>query len=41
MDKVSASQPRDPRFERHTGEDHDSSYDTSTGWFQEANSRVI
>ena len=33
MDKVSASQPRD--------HDHDSSYDTITGWFQEADSRVI
>ena len=41
MDKVSASQPRDRGFEPHTGDDHDSSYDTSTGWFQEAESRVI
>ena len=31
MDKVSASQPRDRGFEPHTGHDHDSSYDTSTG----------
>ena len=31
--KVSASQPRDRGFEHHTGHDHDSSYDTSTGWF--------
>ena len=36
MHKVSASQPRDRGFEPHTGHDHDSSYDTSTGWFQEA-----
>ena len=35
MDKVSASQTRDRGF------DHDSSYDTSIGWFQEADSRVI
>ena len=40
MDKVSASQPRD-RGKPHAGQDHDSSYDTSTGWFQEADSRVI
>ena len=25
----------------HTGHDHDFSYDTSTDWFQEADSRVI
>ena len=25
----------------HMGHDHDSSYDTSTGWLQEADSRVI
>ena len=31
MDKVSASQIRDGGFEPHTGHDHDSSYDTSTG----------
>ena len=33
--------PRDRGFEPHTGHDHDSSlsYDTSTGWFQEADSR--
>ena len=41
MDNVSASQPRDCRFEPHTGQDNDSSYDTITGWFQEADSRVI
>ena len=34
MVKVSASQPRDGEFKPHTGYDHDSSYDTSTGWFQ-------
>ena len=33
MDKVSASQPGDSGFKPHTGHDHDSSYDTSTGWF--------
>ena len=41
MDKVSASQPRDRGFEPHMGHDHDSSYDPSTGWFQEADLRVI
>ena len=41
MDKVSVSQPRDRVFELHTGHDHDSSYGTSTGWFKEANSRLI
>ena len=41
MDKVSASQPRDRGFETHTGHDNDSSYDTGTSWFQEADSRVI
>ena len=40
MDHV-ASQPRDRAFERNTGHDHDSWYDTSTGWFQVADSRVI
>ena len=35
LDKVSASQPRDCGFELHTGHDHGSSYDTSTGCFQE------
>ena len=33
MDKVSASQHRDRGFELHTGQEHDSSYDTSTRWF--------
>ena len=41
MDKVSASQPRDRGFDRHTGHDHDFSYDTSTGWLQKVDSRVI
>ena len=36
MDKVSASQPLNRGFELHMDHDHDSSYDTSTGWFQEA-----
>jgi hypothetical protein len=39
--KVSASQPRDHEFEPYSGHDHVSSYDTSTGWFQEADSKVI
>ena len=29
---VYAPQPPDHGFEPHTGQDHDSSYDTSTGW---------
>ena len=41
MDNVSASQPQDLGFEPHMGHDHDSSYDTSTGWLQEANPGVI
>ena len=46
MDKVSASHLRDlglrdRGFEPHMGHDHDSSNDTSTGWFQETDSRVI
>ena len=41
MDKVSASQPEDCVFEPHMGHDCDTSYDTSTGWFQETDSRVI
>ena len=41
MDKVSVSQPQDCGFEPHIGHDHDSSYKTSTGWFQEAGLRVI
>ena len=39
IDKMSDSLPWDCGFEHHTGRDHDSSYDTSTGWFQEADSR--
>ena len=41
MNQVFALQPRDCGFEPHTSHDHDSSSDTSTGWFQEADSRVI
>ena len=41
MDKVSASQPGDRGFEPHTRHDRDSSYDTSTGWLQKADPRVI
>ena len=39
MDKVSALQPQGHGFEAHMGHDHDSSYDTSTDWFQEADSK--
>ena len=40
MGKVFASQPRYYGLEpqSHTGHDHDSSYDTSTGWFEETDS---
>ena len=41
MVKVSAWEPEYRGLEHHTGHDHDSPYDTSTGWFQEADSRVI
>ena len=41
MDKVSAAQPLSCGFDPHMGHNHDSSYDTSTGWFQEADLRVI
>ena len=41
MVNVSASQPQDRGFESHMDNDHDSSYHTSAGWFQEADSRVI
>ena len=41
MDKVSASLPRGRGFDTHMCHDHDTSYDNSTGWFQEADSRVI
>jgi hypothetical protein len=39
--KVSASQPKDHVFEPYSGHDYVSSYDTSTGWFHEADSQVI
>jgi hypothetical protein len=39
--KVSASQPFDPVFKPELGQDHVSSYDTSTGWFKKADSKVI
>jgi hypothetical protein len=39
--KVSASQPRDRGFEPLSGHDHVFLYDTSTGWFQEVESKVI
>ena len=41
MNKVSTSQPLDRGFEPHTSHIHDPSYDASTGWFQETDSRVI
>ena len=41
MVKVSASKPRDRGLEPYTGHDHDFSYNTSTGWFLEADSRVF
>ena len=41
MVQVYASQPRDHEFKHHMGHSHDSSYDTSTSWFQEEDSRVI
>ena len=47
MDKLFVSQPGDGRFqsldrgfEPYTGHDYDSSLDTSTGWYQEADSKV-
>jgi hypothetical protein len=39
--KVSVSQPRDHGFEHFSGYDNVSSCDTSTGWFQELDSKVI
>jgi hypothetical protein len=39
--KVSASQPVDLRFKPLSGHVHVSSCDTSTGLFQEADSKVI
>ena len=41
MFKVYASQPLVRGFKPLTGHGHDSSYDTSTGWFKEADLRVI
>ena len=41
MDKVSALQPQDRGFEPYMGLGYDSSYDTSTGWIQEVDWRVI
>jgi hypothetical protein len=41
MVKVSVSQPMDHGSEPYLGHDHVSFYDTSTGWFQEAGSKVI
>ena len=41
MDKLSTLQPRYCVLEPHMDRDHYSSYDTSTGWFQEVDSRVI
>ena len=40
MDKVSASQPRKHGFQPHTGHNHDSSYVTSSVWFQEMDSMI-
>jgi hypothetical protein len=39
--KVSASHPRAHWFEPYSGHNHVSSYETSTGWFQEPDSKVI
>ena len=41
MVKMFAYQPRDYGFEHHMGYDHVSSYDISSGWFQEAYLRII
>ena len=41
MFKASVSQHGDCGFKPHMGHDHDFSYDTSTGGFQEADSIVI
>ena len=38
--KMSVSQPRGRRLEPYLSQ-YDSSYDTSTGWLQEADSRMI
>ena len=40
MDKVSASQPLDRKFEPQMGHNHDSSYDTRTGCFQEVDFKL-
>ena len=39
--KVSSSKPRNRWFEQHMGHNQDSSYDTSTGRFQDADLRMI
>jgi hypothetical protein len=39
--KVSSSQARYHELEPLSGQDHFSSFDTSTGWFQETDSKVI
>ena len=39
--KVSVSQPQNCGSKSQAGHDHDSSYDTSTDWFKEADLRVI
>ena len=41
MDKLSASQTGHRGFEPHMGHNHDSSYDTNTGWFQEVDLRIF
>ena len=41
MVKVSASQPQDRGFKPCMGHNHNLSYGTSIGWFQEADSRVL
>ena len=41
MDRVSASQPLDGEFEPHMGNDHNASFDISTGWVLESDSRLI
>ena len=41
MDKVSTLQSQDPGFEPNMSHGHDSSYDTSTGRFQDADLRVM
>jgi hypothetical protein len=41
MVKVSSAKPRDLEFEAYRGHHQVSSIDTSTGWFQEADLRVV